>query len=254
MTGEAAASFPPDFQPHPGDVGESRKPPEQDREEGPMGIGNRNPAPHDVTLTVALLLLALAFAGTSHAGDRKLEITPFGGFRFGGSFEDNTTGTNFKVGESGSFGLILGLRDTVETHYELLYSFQRTELSGGGIFGGGPLFDLDIHYLHLGGTYEFPGEGKVLPFISGGLGVTFLVPTGAGLDSSTNFSLSMGGGVKVPLSGKVGLRFEGRGYLTILPNNTEIFCVSSGGAACAVRVQGDVLGQFELLTGLYFGL
>ena len=198
----------------------------------------------------ALLVLAPSAA----RGDRGFEITPFAGFRFGGSFEDNTTGTDFKVGESGSFGLILGLRDTPETHYELFYSFQRTELSGGGIFGGAPLFDLDVHYLHLGGTYEFPGEKKVIPFVSGGLGVTFLVPSGAGLDSSTNFSFSLGGGVKVPFSSRIGLRLEGRGYLTILPDSTEIFCVSSGGAACAVRVQGDVLGQFELLAGIYFGL
>lgn len=220
-------------------------------ESGGNGMSDRNRS--GIILPFALGVLLSLLPAVARA-DRGVEITPFGGFRFGGSFEDNTTGTNFKVGESGSFGLILGLRDTVETHYELLYSFQRTELSGGGIFGGGPLFDLNIHYLHLGGTYEFPGEGKVLPFISGGLGVTVLVPTGAGLDSSTNFSLSMGGGVKIPLSGKVGLRFEGRGYLTILPNTTNVFCVSSGGTECAVRVQGDVLGQFELLTGLYFGL
>lgn len=84
--------------------------------------------------------------------------------------------------------------------------------------------------------------------------MTFLVPTGEGLDSSTNFSLSLGGGVKVPVTGRVGLRFEGRGYMTILPDSTEVFCVSSGGASCAVRVTGDVLWQFQLLGGIYFGL
>ena len=55
-------------------------------------------------------LLVLIPAGAQ--AERGFEITPFAGFRFGGSFEDNTTGTDFKVGESGSFGLILGLRDT----------------------------------------------------------------------------------------------------------------------------------------------
>jgi len=204
-------------------------------------------------LPVAFAALLVLIPAAARA-ERGFEITPFAGFRFGGSFEDNTTGTDFKVGETGSFGLILGLRDTPETHYELFYSFQRTDLRGSGTFGGAPLFDLDIHYLHLGGTYEFPGERKVVPFISGGLGVTFLVPTGAGLDSSTNFSLSLGGGAKIPVTGKVGLRFEGRGYMTILPDSTEVFCVSSGGAACAIRVTGDVLWQFELLGGIYFSL
>ena len=205
-------------------------------------------------LLPAAIAVLIVLAPSAARADRGLEITPFAGFRFGGSFEDNTTGTDFRVGESGSFGLILGLRDTPETHYELFYGFQRTELNGGGIFGGTPLFDLDIHYLHIGGTYEFPGDRKVTPFVSGGLGVTFLVPRGAGRDSSTNFSLSLGAGVKVPLSGRVGLRLEGRGYATILPDSSEIFCVSSGGATCAVRVMGDVLGQFELLAGIYFGL
>lgn len=198
---------------------------------------------------VLLLLVPL-----SARAERGFEITPFGGFRFGGNFEDNTTGTTLKVRDAGSFGLILGLRDTPETHYELFYSFQKTELgAGGGTFGRDPLFDLDIHYLHIGGTYEFP-EKKVQPFISGGLGLTFLDPKGAGLHSSTNFSLSLGAGVKIPFSSKAGLRLEGRGYLTVLPDSTEIFCVSSGGASCDVRVQGDVLGQFELLTGIYFGI
>ncbi|HEX9191954.1 MAG TPA: outer membrane beta-barrel protein [Candidatus Deferrimicrobiaceae bacterium] len=202
-------------------------------------------------LPFVLLLLLLPAAARAEG---RIEITPFAGFTFGGNFEDNTTGASLKVGESGSLGLILGYRDTPETHYELFYSFQRTDLRGSGTFGGNPLFDLDIHYLHLGGTYEFPGERKLLPFISGGLGVTFLVPTGEGLDSSTNFSLSLGGGVKVPVTGRVGLRFEGRGYMTILPDSTEVFCVSSGGASCAVRVTGDVLWQFQLLGGISFGL
>ena len=42
--------------------------------------------------------------------------------------------------------------------------------------------------------------------------------------------------------------------MTILPENTNIFCVSSGGAACAVQVQGDIFGQVELLAGISFGL
>jgi hypothetical protein len=58
----------------------------------------------------------------------------------------------------------------------------------------------------------------------------------------------------LPISRHVGLRFEGRGLLTILPDTTEIFCVSSGGAACNVRVRGDVLGQLLLTAGITFSL
>ena len=203
-------------------------------------------------LATALLLSPVLFPGVAGAG-WGLEITPYAGYTIGGSFEDNTTGTTLDVKEGGNFGLVLGLPDTPETQYELFYGFQRTKVTGEGTSGGDTLFDLDIHYLHLGGTYMFPGE-KVRPFLSGGLGATHFVPHGSGLNQKTYFSLSLGGGVKIPISGHVGLRFEGRGFLTILPDTTEIFCVSSGGAACRVKVQGDVLGQVLLMAGITFSL
>jgi len=203
-------------------------------------------------IAAALLLSSVLFPGEAGA-DWGLEITPYAGYTIGGSFTDNATGASLDVQEGGSFGLVLGLPDTPETQYELFYGVQRTKVTGGGTFGGGTLFDLDIHYLHLGGTYLFTGE-KVRPFVSGGLGATHFVPSGSGMNAKTYFSLSLGGGVKVPISGHVGLRFEGRGFMTILPDSTQIFCVSSGGAACNVKVQGDVLGQILLMAGITFSL
>ena len=200
-----------------------------------------------------LLITFFTFLPAPARADWGVSLTPFAGFRFGGSFEDNTTGLDLDVDEGASFGLILDVQATDETEYELFYSFQKTELQGDGRFGGDPLFDLDIHYLHIGGTYLVPGE-RARPFVGGGLGLTYFSPDGPGLDSEIRFSLSLGGGVKIPISKRVGLRFEGRGFLTFLPENSDIFCVSSGGAACAVRVQGDVFGQVELLAGISFGL
>jgi hypothetical protein len=217
------------------------------------------PGPAPATLPFRLLLFAAALLLASvpspgEAGaERGLEITPLAGYAVGGNFEDNTTGADLDVKEGGSFGLVLGLPDTPETMYELFYGFQRTKVTGGGASGGDTLFDLDIHYLHLGGTYMFPGD-TVRPFLSGGLGATHFAPHGSGLSRKTYFSLSLGGGAKVPISGHVGLRLEGRGFLTILPDATEIFCVSSGGAACSVKVRGDVLGQILLLAGITFSL
>ena len=203
-------------------------------------------------VVAALLLASVLFPGESGA-EWGLEITPYAGYTIGGSFTDNATGASLDVQEGGSFGLVLGLPDTPETQYELFYGVQRTKVTGGGTFGGETLFDLDIHYLHLGGAYLFTGE-KVRPFVSGGLGATHFVPSGSGMNAKTYFSLSLGGGVKVPVSGHVGLRFEGRGVMTILPDSTQIFCVSSGGAACNVKVQGDVLGQVLLMAGITFSL
>jgi opacity protein-like surface antigen len=209
--------------------------------------------PYRLLLVAAALLLSSVLSPGMAEAEWGLEVTPYAGYTIGGNFTDNTTGANLDVKEGGNFGLVLGLSDTPETQYELFYGFQRTKVTGGGTLGGETLFDLDIHYLHLGGTLMFSGE-KVRPFIGGGLGATHFVPQGSGLSQKTYFSLSLGGGVKIPISGHVGLRFEGRGFMTILPNTTEIFCVSSGGAACNVKVQGDVLGQLLLMAGITFSL
>ena len=209
--------------------------------------------PSRIFLFAAALLLSSVLSPGEAGAEWGLEITPYAGYTVGGNFTDNTSGSTLDVAEGGSFGLVLGLPDTPETQYELFYGYQRTKVTGSGTFGGETLFDLDIHYLHLGGTYMFPGE-KVHPFISGGLGATHFVPHGSGLNQKTYFSLSLGGGARIPISNHFGLRFEGRGFLTILPDTTEIFCVSSGGAACNVKVQGDVLGQLLLMAGITFSL
>jgi hypothetical protein len=196
---------------------------------------------------LVLFLPALARA------ERGVELTPFAGFRFGGSFEEKVTGVDLDAREGAAFGLILGVQADPDSQYELFWAVQRTRLETDGLFGRTPLFDLDIHYLHIGGRHVVPGEG-VRPFVSGGLGLTFFIPKGGEPGSKTRFSVSLGGGVKVPFSKRVGLRLEARGFLTILPESTEIFCVSAGGAACDVRVQGDVFGQVQLLAGISFGL
>jgi hypothetical protein len=203
-------------------------------------------------LAAALFLSSVLLPGEAGA-EWGLEITPYAGYAIGGNFEDNTTGADLDVKEGGSFGLVLGMPDTPETRYELFYGLQRTKVTGGGTFGGDTLFDLDIHYLHLGGIYMFPGAA-VRPFLSGGLGASHFVPDGNGMRRKTFFSLSLGGGARIPISRHVGLRFEGRGFLTVLPDATEVFCVSAGGAACSVRVKGDVLGQLLLLAGITFSL
>lgn len=213
----------------------------------PPGVSATVPLRFAAPLVILVLLLPVsARAGWG------VELTPFAAFQFGGGFEDNVAGVDLDVREGAAFGLIVGIPADPETQYELFYAFQRTRLETSGFLGGDPLFDLDIHYLHIGGTYLLPGQ-RVRPFVAGGLGLTFFVPQEPGPGSETRFSVSLGGGAKVPFSERVALRLEARGFLTILPESTEIFCVSAGGAACDVHVGGDVFGQVQLLAGISFG-
>jgi opacity protein-like surface antigen len=201
--------------------------------------------------TLALVLAVLLLPAAARA-ERELVVTPFAGVVMGGSLRNSANDDVLRVDESAGFGVVVDLLESPRAYYELVYSFQRSGLEGIDTSGWPPRVDLDLHYLHVGGRYEFPRE-RVRPFIAAGLGLTALVPDGAGLGSSTHFSLSLGGGVSLPVSARVALRLEVRGYLTVLSDSTGIFCASSGGQGeCAAGTQGDSLGQVEVLAGVSF--
>jgi opacity protein-like surface antigen len=195
----------------------------------------------------AMALLAVIFPLPAIAGN--YEITPFGGYTWGGQFTDSVTGTTLKVDETANYGVMVDFKQDEQSQIELYFSRQNTQLkTDSGLFTGNPLFDLDIEYYHVGGTYSpSPDAGKVKPFVVGTLGATHMVPKGSGLDSLTKFSLSLGGGVKLFATDHVGLRLEGRWFGTLFDGSGSAFC-SSG--TCAIHVEGSLFSQFVANAGL----
>ncbi|HUJ18015.1 MAG TPA: hypothetical protein VL197_08475 [Nitrospirota bacterium] len=177
-----------------------------------------------------------------------LEVTPFAGYTWGGEFNDSVTGETLKVDETANYGVMVDFKQDEQSQIELYFSRQATQLKANErLFTGNPLFDLDIEYFHVGGTYGMD-SGKVRPFVVGSLGATHMVPKGPGLDALTKFSLSLGGGVKLFATDRVGLRLEGRWFGTLFNGSGSAFC-SSG--ACAISVQGDLFSQFTTNAGVF---
>jgi len=81
--------------------------------------------------------------------------------------------------------------------------------------------------------------------VAGGLGLTYLDPEKG--NSETEFSFSLGVGIKLMLSEWIGLRFEGRGFGTFTDGNGAVFC-SNG--YCAAARSGDMFWQFSAFSGL----
>jgi opacity protein-like surface antigen len=186
-----------------------------------------------------------ASAYEAYAGG--FEIVPLVGYTAGGTFEDEVTGAQLDVRSNANYGLMLDINQAADSQVELYYSRQPTQLrANGGAFVGDPLFDLDIHYLHIGGTYT-EATGKVKPYVVGTIGATLMDPKGEDLHSETKLSLSLGGGVKIPLTDRLGLRLEGRWFGTFFGNSGAVFCVNG---ACAVSIQGSVFMQLAANVGL----
>lgn len=180
--------------------------------------------------------LALIPAGSSAA--QMVEVTPFAGQRYGGSFEDTNTASKFEVGDAKSFGLLLDFDSEPDKQIEVLLSRQDTHLATTGPFTGNPLFDLTIDYYHIGGLYMLPEGERVRPFVSGTIGLTRMAPKRADLTTENRLSISLGGGAKFFLSRSVGLRLDVRAIYTMLNADTSVFC--SGGCTIKVRSNGFV--------------
>ena len=110
-----------------------------------------------------------------------------------------------------------------------------------------------MEYLHLGGTLNLNEEMPIRPYIAGGLGLTRFNPQTGDSGADSRFSISLGAGVKVPVSKRFSVRLEGRGFLTLVNSDSSFLCVAdSSGGACAVRVKGESFIQYELLAGAAF--
>jgi hypothetical protein len=195
------------------------------------------------------LATAVLFAAAVPAAAQTVEIVPFGGYRFGGSFDVVDGGRLAEVRESSSLGASLAVSVADDGEIEALFARQDTRLASDALFTSTPLFDLVVESWQLGGNYLLRDvEDRVRPYVGAGLGITRLVPEPSDLDSETRFSASFAGGVKVQLARHFGLRFEVRGFFTVLESDSRVFCDSFSG--CLVQTSGSELSQGEVRGGL----
>ena len=190
---------------------------------------------------IAALILASALVFAVSSAARAVEIAPFTGHRYGGSFEDANTLSGFEFADATSFGLLLDFDSEPDKQIEVFLSRQDTQLTTAGTFTGNPLFDLTIDYYHIGGLYLLPADGLIHPFVSGTIGLTRMAPKRADLTTENRLSLSLGGGAKFSLSRSLGLRLDVRAIYTMLNADTSVFC--SGG--CTIRVRSNGFVQTE---------
>lgn len=212
-------------------------------------IPGLNPRALPGLLAVTLLAATSARAAETQRHVNEFEITPFAGYMAGGEFEDPVTSTDRDLDADASFGLILDKTAGGDywRHYEFLYAQQSTQIDGET-----PL-DMDVQYLQIGGTVSHPDAKYVIPYFGLTIGAAKFSPDASGHDDETKLAFSVGGGVRVPISDRIGVRFDARVFISLLDSDGEIFCVSSGGATCRVRAKSDTFVQYAATLGLVIG-
>jgi hypothetical protein len=205
-------------------------------------------------LLIATTLTALVGPGTAVSGEEgyRFELTPYLGYRLGGTFAGQDSESEFELEDSAAQGLMLSGRVQENTQWEVLLGRQGTDVDTQGVFVDDPALDIDVDYVHLGGTYLFEGA-NVRPFIAFTLGVTRFDPAPGEYGSESFFSASFGGGWQLNATQRLGIRLEARVFTTFVDNDSDIFCQSdAAGGACLILTEADTLTQLEARAGLVF--
>lgn len=205
-----------------------------------------------VALAATTIALALCAGPVSAAeGERaynRFEITPFGGYLSGGEFEEPADGSDLDVDDSFGYGLFFNIADEYWRHYEFFYADFDTEVKGAAPF------DFKVQYLQIGGTVSHPDARYAIPYFGLSVGAARFSPDAPGLNNETEFAFSVGGGLRIPITDHVGVRFDARAFVTVLDSAGELFCVSDiEGGACRIRAKSDTFLQYTASLGVMVG-
>jgi opacity protein-like surface antigen len=195
----------------------------------------------------AAAVFVWAALGCGVAAAQSLEVTPFGGYRFGGGFYEIASGQSVDTDGAGSFGIVLDIpyRDTLQI--EGFFTHQEARFTVPAPLDGQPTrLDVTVQHFQVGGLRELESDA-VRPFLTGTLGLTRYASGG---DNEVRFSLAAGGGVKMSPTDHLGLRLDGRLFVTFVDAELDSLACAPGAGVCVGSLDAWAVWQAEFSAGL----
>jgi hypothetical protein len=193
---------------------------------------------------VFAFLLCVAPVAEGQTVDR-VEVTAFGGYRFGGDLYEIASGRPVDADGAPSFGVVLNMPFTRETQIEALVTHQQAGFTVPAAEGGQEArFRVTVDHYQVGGLTEL-ATGRARPFLTGLLGLTRYEASG---DHELRFSASAGGGVKLFPTPRLGVRLDGRVFATLVDAGADVLVCAPG--ICVGSINAWLVWQAELTTGV----
>ncbi len=203
---------------------------------------------HSRSLLIAgVLSIAWALANPSPLLAQGIEITPFGGYRFGGDFFEIIAGRPVDTDGAPAIGATVDVPLGGGLQVEGLFTHQDAQVEvEAAPFA--PLQRAKVTVDHFqGGALQEYMDGRVRPFSVGMLGLTRYAGQG---DSEIRFSVGAGGGVKLFATENVGLRLNGQVSATFVYFDARALACGAGAGVCFVGLNTDIVWQIEFSAGL----
>jgi len=194
---------------------------------------------------IGTIVVTLLLSSAARLAAQGVEVTPIGGYRFGGDLFEVAAAHRLDIDGAPAVGLALDVPIYDASQFEALFTHQEaTVLVPLDVTGPPVRWRLSIDHWQAGGLQEL-GFGRVRPFLTGTLGLTRYA---ADADSEIRFTLGGGGGAKLFPWRHVGVRFDGRLFATFVDvEGRGLACVQGG---CIVVIHANIAWQAEFTAGL----
>lgn len=193
------------------------------------------------------LVVAWLTAGSGLARAQPVEVTPFGGYRFGGGFYELVTGESVDQDGAPSFGVVVDIPFRADLQIEAFVTHQEARFTLPASLGAPRTsWRVTVDHYQLGGLREL-AQGRARPFLTGLLGLTRYASAG---DNEVRFSIGAGGGVKLFPVERVGLRLDGRVFATIVDANGDSLACAPSAGICIGSLDAWAVWQAEFTAGL----
>ena len=203
------------------------------------------------TIRHSVLGLAALCIGVAPAPAQRVELSPFVGYRIGGSLSGYTTSASYDADGALSYGGVISFAPRRDAGVEFLFSHQATSASTSNTVAEIQGFDLNVNQWALGGFRNFGGSDRVKPFAAGYIGFTnFSSPDFTGSETLFAFAADLGLKAWTP-SDRVALRLDARGYFTLVNSGTGAWCA---GGNCIIAFSGDLFFQADFTAGVVIAL
>jgi hypothetical protein len=197
-----------------------------------------------VRLAGALVVGAL-LAPASTVCAQRLEVTPFGGYLFGGDIFEIASGRALDNDGAAALGVVVNVPLQEGFQVEGLFSHQALNVFLPlRPFDAPVISRLTLDQWQAGGLQEFGGQ-RVRPFLTGTLGLSRYA---SDHDSEMRFSLGAGGGVKMFPVPHIGVRLDGRIFATFVDADARAVACSNGNCFLALRV--NIAWQAQFVAGV----
>ena len=182
------------------------------------------------------IFLFLPFFGAfSTQAQQRFEVTPFAGYESSASYPVSAFSTSgggvvpvdrLRVDNSVAYGTMLDYSFTENSQFDFMWNRNNTSYDARSILTNSYFhaYDSDIDQFQFGALYMFRNsEVKLRPYVVGGVGFTH-DSNNNGTPNRTEFSWSIGGGVKYYVSRHIGFRGDVRYLPTYGSSSNAVYC------------------------------